>query len=63
MWLAVGGARTPIHLCPQQQTLFLRFTHLKLKDRARVYTLHSGSHYFFIFVPPSPHHIHDGLRV
>ena len=57
------GATTPIHQCPHKQTLFLRFTHLKLKDRARVYTLHSGNHYFFIFVPPSPRLIHDGLRV
>ena len=62
MWLAIGGQQ--LHQCPQKQTLFLRFTCLKLKDRACVYTLHSGSHYFFfIFVPPSPRPIHDSLRV
>lgn len=63
MWLAKGGQQCPYICAPRSKILILRFTRLKLKDRARVYTLHSGSHNFFIFVPPSPRTIHNGLRV
>ena len=63
MWLAIGGGNNAHTSVPPEADSFSKFYTSKAERQGPCLHLTLGSHYFFIFVPPSPRPIHDGLRV